>query len=289
MATRALYVPSPDWAVMGERLDELLAGQDFRVLKKTPRTLAGMAWVDDAEVFIKRVTSGSWVKGISARVCGSRARRTIRGAEILQRAGLSYPRLIAAFEQCQCGAVRASYVIVEHLHRPKILSRFALADGRDFGWRQWLSERLAKTIRSLHDAGCYSLDLQETNLMLEAQGSELKVYFTDLEDFRWLRVVSPRLRLLNLVHLDRSVGRFISRAHRLRFLYNYLGDKPDRAEARALLAQLGRLRQRIERRKRRRQRSTAIVTPLAEPAPADETSPLTPLPPGEGNQISGGG
>src|SRR6516165_7809157 len=103
MVSRALYASSPDWAVVGGRLDELLHGPEFRVLKRTSRTLAGIARVDGVEVFVKRVTSGSWVKGIIARICGSRARKTIGGAEILHRAGFSHPRLIAAFEHCQGG------------------------------------------------------------------------------------------------------------------------------------------------------------------------------------------
>jgi serine/threonine protein kinase len=263
MASRALYASSPDWAAVGERLDELLHGPEFRVLKRTSRTLAGIVRVDGVEVFVKRVTS-SWIKGIIARVCGSRARKTISGAEILHRAGFSHPKLIAAFEHCQGGSVRASYMIVEYLQHPKILSRFALADGRDFRWRRSLSERLAHTIRILHDAGCYTRDLQETNLMLEAHGRGLKIYFTDLEDFRRLPLVPQRLRLLNLIHLDRSIGRFLSRAYRLRFFYDYLGEKPQRAEARALVAHLHGIYQRIERRKRRRQRSSAIAIPPAD-------------------------
>jgi len=245
-------------------LDDLLNGPGFRVLKKNPRTLAGIAHVNDSEVFVKRVTSRSWLAGLVARVCGSSAHMTIKGAAILDRAGFSHPRLIAAFEHCRGGSIRASYVIAEYLHRPKLLSRFALADGRDFRGRRWLSQRLAQTIRGLHDAGCYTRDLQETNLMLEAQGGELGVFFIDLQDYRHRARVSRRLRLLNLVHLDRSVGRFVSRTHRLRFFYNYLGDKPDHSEMRALLNELRLITQRIERRQRRHQRDTAIRLPACD-------------------------
>jgi hypothetical protein len=262
MRSRALYAISPDWALVGGQLDELLCSSEFRVLKKTARTLAGVARLNGAEVFIKRVTHRSWLKGIVSRVCGSRARKTMGGSAILQRAGFPHPELIAAFEQRHRGAVQATYVIVEYLHRPKMLSRFALADGRDFRWRRSLGRQLAQTIRNLHDAGCYTRDLQETNLMLETRGSGLKIYFTDLEDFRRLPVVPRRLRLVNLIHLDRSVGRFVSRAHRLRFLYDYLGARPERVEARALIAHLHRIHRRIERRNLRRRRSNAIVTPL---------------------------
>jgi tRNA A-37 threonylcarbamoyl transferase component Bud32 len=277
VVTRALYASSPEWAVAGGWLDELVHSANFRVVKTDSRTLAGIAHVNGAEVFIKRVTIGSWTKGIITRVCGSRARKTIRGAEILQRAGFSHPRLIGAFEQRHGGSVRTTYVIVEYLHRAKMLSRFALADGRDFRWRCRISERLAQMIRLLHDTGCYTLDLQETNLMLEALDGGLKIYFTDLEDFRRSPLLTHRLRLLNLIHLDRSIGRFVSRTHRLRFLHNYLGDNAGAAEARELLGRLLRLRQRFERRRFRRQRSTAIVTPVPDIA---HTGNVVPVPNG---------
>jgi tRNA A-37 threonylcarbamoyl transferase component Bud32 len=264
MAIRNLYTSSPDWAAIGEQMDELLAGPNFRILKKTSRALAGIARAGGTEVFVKRVENGSFCGGVIARLGGSPARKTLWAADSLDEAGLNHPRLLAIFEKRTWGAVRASYILVERLHRPKTLSRFALADGRDVAWRRWFSECLARTIRRLHDTGCYTLDLQETNLMVEAQGDDLKVYFIDLEDFRRLRVVPQRFRLLNLVHLDRSIGRFVSRAHRVRFLYNYLGGRPGRGDARAIIAQLRQIRERIERRKSRQQQATAIIPPWEE-------------------------
>jgi tRNA A-37 threonylcarbamoyl transferase component Bud32 len=263
MALRVLYASSPAWAGLGERLDELLGGPDFRVLKKTPHTLAGIGRLNGAEVFVKRVESRAWSKGVVARLRGSRAKMALQGADILQRHGFAHPRPIAAFDKLRLGAIQASYVVVEMLRRPRILSRFALADGRDFRWRQRLSDELADTIRRLHKAGCYTRDLQETNLMVEAQGGELTFYFIDLEDFRRRRTVPSSLRMLNLIHLDRSIGRFLSRAQRLRFLYRYLGSKPGHAKAREIVGCLYRMRQRIERRKHRERRSRTIVTPIA--------------------------
>jgi Lipopolysaccharide kinase (Kdo/WaaP) family len=261
MASRSLYVRSPEWALDNERLDGLLNSPDFRVVKRTSRTLAGIAYLNGVEVFLKRVTNGSWIKGVATRAGGSKARKTIRGARILRRAGFAHPTLLAAFERSMAGSVQATCVIVEYLRRPKVLSRFALADGRDFKWRRWLSKQVAETVRSLHTAGCYTRDLQETNLMLEGQGDSLKIYFTDLEDFRWLPLIPWQLRLQNLVQLDRSIGRFVSRAHRLRFLYNYLGEQTSRAEARTVVARLHHMRQRIEHHKLRRGAATILTPP----------------------------
>jgi hypothetical protein len=52
----------------------------------------------------------------------------------------------------------------------------------------------------------------------------------------------------NLVHLDRSIGRFASRSRRLRFLYSYLGGKPTPREARLLVRRLLQEKRRLDRR-----------------------------------------
>jgi tRNA A-37 threonylcarbamoyl transferase component Bud32 len=264
MGVRVLYASSEAWAGIGERLDEMLAGSDFRPLKKTSHTLAGIGRVNGTEVFVKRVETRSWSKGIAARVRGSRAKQALHGADLLRQTGFAYPKPIAAFERVRIGALEASYTLAEVLRRPRILSRFALADGRDFSWRLRLSREVAETIRRLHQAGCYTRDLQETNLMVEAQGDSFTVYFIDLEDFRRRRKVSSRRRMLNLIHLDRSIGRFLSRAQRLRFLYCYLGRRPDRSEARDIVRHLYRMTQRIERRKFRARRAATLVTPIID-------------------------
>jgi len=139
----------------------------------------------------------------------------------------------------------------EALENAEILSHFAL--GRDGGKRHGyarrnsVSDALATELRRLHDAGIYTRDLQETNIMVEEHDGALHFYFLDLEDFRRVSTLSPRRRMLNLVHLDRSIGRFLSRAGRLDFLYAYLGGKPAREARRKSVAEFLALRHSVER------------------------------------------
>ena len=56
--------------------------------------------------------------------------------------------------------------------------------------------------------------------------------------------------MLNLVHLDRSIGRFMSRAARLNFLYAYIGGNPAKVARRRLALDFLKLRQSVERRHR---------------------------------------
>jgi tRNA A-37 threonylcarbamoyl transferase component Bud32 len=245
-----VYAAEASWAAAAPDVASLLNTAGFRELKRTSRSIAGFLEINGRRCFIKRVEEGTFLKGLIARIRGSRAVRILRGAQMLRTAGFACPRPLLAVEERAFGSVLASWVASEALPDARVMSAFMLGDGRNFHRRQWLARLIAREIRRLHDAGLYTLDMQETNLMLEAAGNEVRIYFLDLEDFRTARRVSWERRLRNLIHLDRSIGRFASRSRRLRFFYSYLGGKPPRAQARALVRRLLEEKQRLDRRKR---------------------------------------
>ncbi len=276
MPIQVLAARTPAWASAVEHASELIHGSAFQSLKQTARTVAGFVVVDDKRIFIKRVDEGSRLKGWILRLRGSRARRVLRGAAMLKTAGFACPEPFAAAEARSLGAIRASFVISEALVGARIMSDVVLDGGRrNFRRRRQILAAVAMEIRRLHEAGIYTLDLQETNLMLaDGEGAECKIHFVDLEDFRRARLVSERRRLLNLVHLDRTIGRFLPLTQRLRFLYKYLGGHPGRDAARRTLERFFALRNRAERRARARQSaslsepSRKIVAPIASESPS---------------------
>ncbi len=270
MRTVVLYACSPQWRAAVERADELMASADFRVLKSEGRSRAGFIDVPGAgPAYIKRVEVSSWGGGVYARVRGSRAARSLAGAAMLDAHRLAHPEPLAAMDLYKAGAIRASYLVSRAPINADSLSRFMLGPGeikgRDVHRRKQISDTVAAQIRRLHESGLYTRDLQETNIMVEENESGgFNVYFIDLEDFRRAANVSWDRRILNLVHLDRSIGRFLCRAARLDFLYSYLGHRPGRAAARKLVAEVKAAHESIDRRKRRGAPATEpVVAPLA--------------------------
>jgi tRNA A-37 threonylcarbamoyl transferase component Bud32 len=263
MRMQVIAAHTPEWAAVVLQAGELIEDSAFRSLKRSARTLAGFATVDGGRVFIKRVDEGSWLKGWIIRLRGSRAQRVLRGAAMLKLAGFARPEPLAAGEARALGAIRASYVISEALEDARIMSAVVLAGGRrNFRMRCAVSMVIAKEIHRLHEAGIYTLDLQETNVMISGgENADWKIHFVDLEDFRHCNTVSEQRRLLNLVHLDRTIGRFLARTQRLRFFYNYLGTRPGRDEARGMLRRYFALRQRAERRARFRHPKILVQGP----------------------------
>lgn len=257
------------WAAAVAHPDQLFSDPDFRLLKRTRRTVAGFLAIDGNDVFIKCVEEGGILKGWMRRVWGSRARRVLRGAALLQAAGFARPEPLAAAETRAYGAVRASCVVSEALDGARVMSQAVFEGGRRrFRHRCAVLAAVAREVRRLHDAGIYTHDLQETNLMLTGSGDDWKIHFVDLEDFRRARRVSPRRRMLNLVHLDRTIGRFLPRTQRLRFFYRYLGGAPQRDEARRLLRQYFALRERAQQRADRQRPAVAPAPPTVSTGPA---------------------
>ncbi len=251
MRKRLLYTESPGWAELLEQVDAKVASPAFVQVKAEGRTRAGLVRTANGGcAFLKISQARSFAGGIIDRLRGSRAARALRGAALLREAGFLCARPLAAMDALEMGAVRRSYLLSEALERAQILSHFALgpslAQRHPFERRRAVFAALAPEIRRMHDAGIYTRDLQETNVMVEDAGA-LRFYFLDLEDFRRARAVSWRRRMLNLVHLDRSIGRFVSRTDRLRFLYSYAGRDADRTARRRLVTDYLEARRRVER------------------------------------------
>jgi RIO-like serine/threonine protein kinase len=188
---------------------------------------------------------------------------------MLKAHGLAHPDPLAAMDSYSAGSIRASYLVSRALINADSLSRFMLGPGeikgRNVHRRKQISDTVAAQIRRLHESGLYTRDLQETNIMVEdnAHGG-FTVYFIDLEDFRRVANVSWKRRVTNLVHLDRSIGRFLCRAARLDFLYSYLGHRPDRASTRKIISEIKSARDAIDRRKRiAAPNAERVVAPLA--------------------------
>jgi hypothetical protein len=252
MKTRLLYAESAEITALIERADELMNSAGFTAVKAEGKTRAGFLSVPERPVvFIKRTEAKSWLSGFRDLVAGSPASQALRGAKIIRDAGFHCAMPLAAMDAISGAAVRASYLASEALVNAQILSHFALgregAERKGYARRKTVSDALAAELHRLHDAGVYTRDLQETNIMVEECESGLRFYFLDLEDFRRTSKLSTQRRMLNLVHLDRSIGRFVSRSGRLDFLYAYAGAGLDRDARRKLVSDFLELRRLVDR------------------------------------------
>ncbi len=228
-----------------------------RFLKNNKARAVGLVFLPEMPLVVKRQILRSWRQRVAALIKGSPGRRAWHGARLLQTHGFLVPQPLAVVEERTGRWIVASYYLSEGLVSQVPLGTYW--EERKRGWplarRRAFLLALVLFLRKFHQAGLYSGDMKDENILVEEgrQGAgpepfdsstQLRTgsaqdrpaegwsfYLVDLERVEGYRKLSWRRRMKNLVQLDRTLGRKASRSERLLFLHSYM-EKPslDRAQ-----------------------------------------------------------
>jgi hypothetical protein len=246
----------------------LAHGAPSRVLKQGKGTTVTLLSLPTGAVVVKHYRATSWRRRADTVLHGSPARRAWRGAQLLPAWGFLVPRPLAAFERRGAGVVWESIYVSEGLLTQIPLNVYWCTRSHQWSRRQKSTflRALAGFVRALHERGLYLGDLKDENLLVEeSHVSQWRFYLVDLDRVRRFSSLTQRRRLKNLVQLERTLGHNARLSERLAFLYAYFGDPvPPRAQRRAFLRRLVRLRIRKDREyARRRARRPRLLSRAA--------------------------
>ena len=246
--------------------------QCIRILKQDAGTTVTLMSDSSQSVVVKRHRLTRWRRRADALIHGSPARRSWRGARLLQTHGFPVPQPLAVVEKRKAGLVQESVYISQALPHPPLSDYWRESAPRwSVAQRRLFLRELALFVRSFHAAGLYSGDLRDANLLVEEcqaqQGPRWRFCLVDLDRITYNPSLTLRRRVKNLVQLDRTLGRRARQTERLFFLYAYLGPTlPSAKQRRFWLEKLQSMRRQKDReyakRKRRRTASEANAQAL---------------------------
>ena len=249
--------------------------QCIRILKQDAGTTVTLMSDSSQSVVVKRHRLTRWRRRADALIHGSPARRSWRGARLLQTHGFPVPQPLAVVEERKAGVVQESVYISQALPHPPLSDYWRESAPRwSVAQRRLFLRELALFVRSFHAAGLYSGDLRDANLLVEEcqaqQGPRWRFCLVDLDRITYDPSLTLRRRVKNLVQLDRTLGRRARQTERLFFLYAYLGPPlPSAKQRRFWLEKLQSMRRQKDReyakRKRRRTVSEANAQVLGVP------------------------
>jgi len=239
------------------------------------RTLPGGA---GERVFIREYRHGGFVgRWLGGAFLGSRRPfREIAVVEAARRGGVLTPEILACVGRKGILFTRWRLVQAELADCIDLLEYFrgvqARPSGAGLGRKREILVGMGRAVRGLHDLGIYHGDLHLKNMMVRRGGGP-EMILVDFDKSRRHATLPDRLRLRNLLRLDRSVEKWklregfaIHATDRWRFLRAYGGGQlPPRPE--------------IERWLRLRRRSLAFHRALwraagRRPGPAEATRQL---------------
>lgn len=213
---------------------------------KVARISGGIAG-SAANVYLKRYNAFSWRYRLFSILGPSAARRAWRGASILIENGFQTGRPVAAVECRSWGMLTKSFYVSQEIPSAKTVDACwieELSRGRGAEERRRRRELLqasAALFRRLHQARIYHNDLKDANILVGPADryTEQSFFLLDLEGIRRVSRLGLRRRIKNLVQLNRTLGRFVSRAEKWRWARVYLGPEfHDRATRRIWLQRI---------------------------------------------------
>lgn len=181
-------------------------------------------------IYIKRYNMYSWRHRLVSPMASSGAFRALRGAAILQRAGIPMARPVAAVEQRRWGALLRSFFVTEELAGGRTADAYWREVLRPAAGRQGIARRrefiiqLARLFRALHSREIYHNDLKDFNIIVSSNAPErqLRLSLLDLEGVKQYRRLSPARRQKNLVQINRTLGSYLRVCDKLLFLKVYM-------------------------------------------------------------------
>ena len=215
-------------------------------------------------IYIKRYNTFSIRYRIASLVLRSGAVKSLRGARILSQAGIATSKPLAVIEVRSRGMLDSSFFLSEEIVLGKTADRYwreTLARIRGiegFRCRRNFLRNLAKLFRQLHQGRIYHNDLKDANIFVAARvAGEERFFLLDLEGVRSCWYIPKRRRIKNLVQLNRTLGKLLTRSRKLSLLKTYLGrDYCDRNRMRRWALDICRESDRMNRRSLRKTTTT---------------------------------
>lgn len=198
---------------------------------------------DVKTVYIKRYNAFSWRYRFGSFFQSSGGVRSLNGAAILAASGVRTARPLAAVESRTWGMLNKSFFFSEEIRGAKTADSYWQEELVPVKGKEGVRRRkqflrgIGKLFRSLHEQAVYHNDLKDANILVHSDASAgvEHFYLLDLEGIRHYRKLNRRRQIKNLVQLNRTLGKYLRRVDKVRFLEAYLGpsfsnriDKRDR-------------------------------------------------------------
>jgi serine/threonine protein kinase len=182
-------------------------------------------------VYVKRYNAFSWRYRLVSWFQSSGAVRSLKGAALLAESGIPTAHCLAALEARSWGMLQKSFFISEEIPGGKTADAYwqeellTLEGTAGMCGRRRFLQKIGALFNTLHEKDIYHNDLKDANILVcrDSRGDGEHFYLLDLEGIRRYRKLNRRRRIKNLVQLHRTLGRYLRRPDKLRFLASYLG------------------------------------------------------------------
>jgi tRNA A-37 threonylcarbamoyl transferase component Bud32 len=140
--------------------------------------------------------------------------------------GIPSLRPLALLEQSDWRGWRESFLVMEASEKGLEMDRYILGGLGDIRRKRLFIKDFAQWLLHLHEKHLYHQDMKTCNILVSQNGETWDFHLLDLEDVRLDEKVDEKGLFKNLLQLNTSIPKAISRTDRLRFFKAYIREQP---------------------------------------------------------------
>ncbi len=222
------------------------------LMKQSSEVVVSIFDDEIGRICVKQFIHSSWWDRFRRCFCHSKGYKAWLGGNGLRVRGVSSIVPFALLEQDRKEGGWDSFLVMEAPRAEEEMDRFLCRGFTGSHEKRRFIEAFTRWLTSLHQKGIYHLDMKACNILVSKKGEGWDFKLLDLEDVRFNERIDQKKLFKNLLQLNTSVPKYVTRTDRLRFLRAYLRQLPIIRNEEAFLSKL------IQRS---RERETVYVSP----------------------------
>ena len=216
----------------------LIREKPFALAKYSPEVVVSIIEVGPQKIGMKQFLPSHRLDRWKERVRRSRGLKAWVGGNGLRARGVPSVKPLALVERKDWRGWHESWLLMEAFEGGQELDRFLFSGFKDLQEKRRFVLEFARWFSHLHQKGIFHKDMKTCNILVVKNGGSWNFFLLDLEDVRFDQPMTEKKFFKNLLQLNTSTPRSMTRADRLRFFKECVRLNPIVANSKMFLKRL---------------------------------------------------
>ena len=196
---------------------EMVREKPFALAKHSPEVAVSIIDVEQKRIGVKQFRPSQRLDRWKERVRRSKGLKAWIGGNGLKARGIPSVKPLALVERKDWAGWHESCLLMETFEGGQELDRYLFSGFKDLKEKRRFVLEFARWFSHLHPKGVFHKDMKACNILVLKNEGSWNFFLLDLEDVRFDQPMTEEKFLKNLLQLNSSTPRSMTRADRLRF------------------------------------------------------------------------
>jgi len=198
----------------------------WALAKRSPEVIVSIVNDGKGKVGVKQFLHCRFGDGVKDLFRPSKAFRAWVAGNGLAVRGVPSLRPLALWERREGRGRKESFLVMEASEKGLEMDRYILRGFGDIGRKRLFVRHFAGWLARLHQRNVYHQDMKTCNLVVSEKGEAWDFHLLDLEDLRLEKKIAEKGLFKNLLQLNTSIPKSLTRTDRWRFFKEYTRLQP---------------------------------------------------------------